>query len=114
MKTVFAVATLVIAIGLPFSLVAAEDQVKHGGMQASTTGVTSMVNGVIKKVDQFSGKVTIAHEPIASFNMPAMTMSFLVKNAAWLDQMKEGDTIRFMADKVNGVFTVIHFEQAKH
>jgi Cu/Ag efflux protein CusF len=114
MKTVIAVAALVIAIGLPISPVAAEDQVKHGGMQASATGVPSMVDGVVKKVDKGSGKVTIAHEPMANFNMPAMTMSFLVKNAAWLDQMKEGDTIRFMADKVNGAFTVVHFEQAKH
>ncbi len=39
-----------------------------------------------------------------------MTMVFRVKDAAWLDQMKVGDKIRFMADRVNGVITVVHFE----
>ena len=42
-----------------------------------------------------------------------MTMVFRVKDAAWLDQIKEGDKIRFVADKVNGAFTVIQLELAK-
>ena len=45
--------------------------------------------------------------------MPAMTMVFKVSNAAWLEQMKTGDKIRFMADNVNGAVTIVHFEPAK-
>jgi len=50
---------------------------------------------------------------LTNLNMPAMTMVFKVSNAAWLDQMKSGDKIRFMAENVNGAITVVHFEPAK-
>jgi len=66
-----------------------------------------------KKVDKAAGKVTLSHGPLTNLNMPAMTMVFKVSNAAWLDQMKSGDKIRFMADTVNGAITVVHFEPAK-
>jgi Cu(I)/Ag(I) efflux system protein CusF len=72
-----------------------------------------MTDGLDKKVDNSTGKVTIAHGPMASHNMPAMTMVFQVMDPAWLDKMKEGDKLRFMAEKVNGAFTVTQFEQAK-
>ena len=55
----------------------------------------------------------MSHGPLTNLNMPAMTMAFKVSNAAWLDQMKSGDKIRFMADTVNGAITVVHFEPAK-
>jgi len=48
-----------------------------------------------------------------NLNMPAMTMVFRVKEAGWLEQMKAGDKIRFMADNVNGAVTVVHFEPVK-
>ena len=43
--------------------------------------------------------------------MPAMTMVFRVKDPAWLDQVKAGDKIRFMADQINGAMTVVHLER---
>lgn len=42
--------------------------------------------------------------------MPAMTMVFRVKDAATLDQVKPGDRIRFLAEKVDGVITVTKLE----
>lgn len=45
--------------------------------------------------------------------MPGMTMVFRVQDANWLDQVKPGDTIRFLADRVNGVFTVTRLEVAQ-
>ena len=57
--------------------------------------------------------VPLAHGPLTNLEMPAMTMAFKVSNAGWLDQMKTGDKIRFMADNVNGALTVVHFEAAK-
>ena len=83
----------------------------HGAMHSAAEG--GMVDGIVKKVDKASGKVTVAHGPLTNLNMPAMTMAFKVSNAAWLDQMKSGDKIRFMADTVNGAITVVHFEPAK-
>lgn len=42
-----------------------------------------------------------------------MTMAFRVKDAAWLDQMKAGDKIRFLAEDANGVYTVVKYEPVK-
>ena len=83
---------------------------------AGTTSADSgqgMTLGVVKKVDKGAGKVTIRHEPIENLGMPKMTMVFRVKDPAMLDRLKEGDEIRFVADKVNGAFTVTRFEAAK-
>ena len=93
---------------------AAGDHAGHGmAMQATASTEMQMVDGVVKKVDKSAGKVTLAHGPLTNLSMPAMTMVFRVKDANWLDQMKAGDKIRFMADNVNGAVTIVHFEPAK-
>lgn len=73
----------------------------------------SMTSGVVKKVDKGAGKVTIRHGPIVNLGMPQMTMIFRVKDPAMLDRLKEGEEIRFVADKVDGAYTVIQFEPVK-
>ena len=83
----------------------------HGAMHSTAEG--GMVDGVVKKIDKAGGKVKVAHGPLTNLNMPAMTMVLKVSNVAWLDQMKTGDKIRFMAENVNGAITVVHFEPAK-
>ena len=86
----------------------------HGGMQMVAATDADMVDGTVKKVDKAAGKVTLTHGPLANLGMNMnMTMVFRVKDVAWLDQMKEGDKIRFMADTVNGAFTVVGFEPVK-
>lgn len=93
---------------------AAGDHAGHGmAMQATASTEMQMVDGVVKKVDKSVGKVTLSHGPLTNLSMPAMTMVFRVKDAHWLDQMKAGDKIRFMADNVNGAVTIVHFEPAK-
>ncbi len=44
--------------------------------------------------------------PLPSLDMPPMTMVFRVKDPAMLDQIKEGDKIKFNADRINGALTV--------
>jgi Cu/Ag efflux protein CusF len=72
-----------------------------------------MTSGVVKKVDKGAGKVTIRHGPLENLGMPQMTMVFRVKDPAMLDRLKEGDKILFVAEKVDGAFTVMSFESAK-
>jgi Cu/Ag efflux protein CusF len=72
-----------------------------------------MTAGVVKKVNKETGKVTISHEPIEHLEMPKMTMVFRVKDPAMLDRLMEGDRIDFVADKVDGVFTLMRFEPSK-
>lgn len=76
-------------------------------------GHLPQADGVIRKLDQASGTVTITHGEIANLNMGAMTMSFKAKTPALLKPFKEGDKVRFRAAEVKGVLTVLSIEAAK-
>lgn len=107
------IATLIaIPIALPGASFAAGEHGSHQTTQASAASDAQMIDGLVKKVDKPAGKLTLSHAPLPALGMPAMTMVFRVMDTAWLDQMKAGDKIRFMADKVNGAFTVVRFEAA--
>ncbi len=45
--------------------------------------------------------------------MPGMTMVFKVADPKMLDSVKEGDKVKFTAEKVNGAFTVTALQPAK-
>lgn len=109
MQTLLISAALILAAALPLSAIA-EDHAGHGAPAAQSN--TALADGLVKKVDKVSGRVTIAHGPLPD-GMPAMTMVFRVQQAAWIDQLKEGDKIRFASAAVNGVLTVTRFERAK-
>lgn len=113
MKTLLATTIFTLAATFSMPGMAADEHAGHGAMHSAAPAATAMADGLVKKVDKPGGKVTISHGPLANLGMPAMTMVFHVKDATWLDQMKEGDKIRFMADKVDGTYTVVHFEKAK-
>jgi Cu(I)/Ag(I) efflux system periplasmic protein CusF len=104
-------------IGLfPAVAMSAGEHDAHAGHMASQNGAASespMSEGVIKKVDKATGKVTIAHGPLVNLKMPAMTMVFRVKEVAWIDQMQTDVKIRFVADTINGSLTIVRFELAK-
>ncbi|MDX9944499.1 MAG: copper-binding protein [Azonexus sp.] len=96
------------------SVQAASDHAGHAMASPSAASAEmQMIDAQVKKVDKAAGKVTLSHGPLTNLNMPAMTMVLKVSNVAWLDQMKTGDKIRFMAENVNGAITVVHFEPAK-
>lgn len=118
MKQQHGIITVVIASVfslLPATARIAASQDEHAGHRALSTPVSesSMSEGTVKKVDMAAGKVTVAHGPLPNLKMPAMTMVFRVKDAAWLDRMQVDSTIRFQADSINGVFTIVRFEPAK-
>ena len=103
-----------IGLALPLGAIAADDQATTQQSGAKSMDSTApMSTGEVRKVDKSSGKVTIKHGPLDNLGMPAMTMVFRVKDPAMLDQMKEGDKINFVAEKVNGAITVIRAEPAK-
>ena len=68
--------------------------------------------GLVKKIDKSKGTVTLAHGALPN-GMPPMTMAYRVKDAAWLDQMKVGQKIRFATDPADGGMTVVRFELVK-
>lgn len=69
--------------------------------------------GEVRKLDKDAKKITIKHGPLQNLDMPAMTMVFRVNDAAMLDQVKIGDKVKFVAEKVGGALTVTRIEPAK-
>lgn len=86
------------------------------GMHTMSTAMAAdgtMSEGEIKKVDKEAGKITIKHGELKNLSMPGMTMAFRVKDAAVLDQVKPGDKVSFVADKVGGQLVVSKIEVKK-
>lgn len=79
----------------------------------STPDKASMTEGEIKKVNKESGKLTIKHGELKNLNMPPMTMVFRVKDKAMLDQVQTGDKILFIAERIDGNYTVTQLEAKK-
>lgn len=74
------------------------------------SGEGAMSHGVVRKIDRETGKITIKHGPLVNLGMPGMTMVFDAGNPAMLEGLKEGDAIRFVAERVNGTLTVTELE----
>lgn len=109
------VATIIswIALMVPLAAVAQSGHVAHHSATTATSAQSAGTNGIIKKVDKAAGTVTITHEPLSNLGMPAMTMTFLVKDRAWIAGMKEGAKIRFVAEEMKGELTVVAVEQGQ-
>ena len=112
MKTLVAATLLALGGLLSQSALAADEHAGHMAM-GKAASEAPLTDGVVKKVDRAAGKVTIAHGPLVNLAMPAMTMAFRVKEAAWMDQIKADDKIRFLAESINGSLTIVHFETAR-
>lgn len=63
--------------------------------------------GEVRSVDKEQGKVTLRHGPLPNLEMPAMTMVFKVADPTLLNGLKQGDKVRFTAERVNGAITVM-------
>ena len=72
-----------------------------------------MADGDVRKVDRDAGKLTLRHGPIANLDMPGMTMVFRVADPRMLESLKEGDKVRFSANRLNGAMTVTAIEAAR-
>ncbi|MBN9204350.1 copper-binding protein [Methylibium petroleiphilum] len=72
-----------------------------------------LTDGEVRKVDAAQNKITLKHGEIKHLDMPPMSMVFQVKDPALLAKVKPGDKVRFIADKIDGVYTVTAIELAK-
>ncbi|QGZ42368.1 Cu/Ag efflux protein CusF [Pseudoduganella flava] len=86
----------------------------HAQQAASAPAAdTALTGGEIKKVDKEAGKVTIQHGELRNLGMPAMTMVFRVRDRAMLDKVRQGDKVRFRAERVDGALAVTAIEKAE-
>jgi Cu(I)/Ag(I) efflux system protein CusF len=83
------------------------------GMSREAIAQSETVNGLVMKIDESAGKITIKHGPMKKFELDeGHTMVFRAQDPAMLKTVKVGDKIKFEADRVNGQFTVMKLEKA--
>lgn len=80
---------------------------------ASAFAQAATSDGEVRKVDIETGKVTLKHGPIPNLDMDSMTMVFRVADAAMLKNLKAGDRIKFVAERVNGQITILKIDKVK-
>ena len=75
----------------------------------------ALTEGEVRKVDLAQNKITIKHGEIKNLDMPPMGsgMVFRVKDPALLAKVKEGDKVRFAAEKIGSAYTVTAIEVVK-
>jgi len=93
-------------------------QVQGSGTAALAANATAvptggMADGEVRKVDKENKKITLKHGEIKNLEMPGMTMVFQVKDPAMLDAVKQGDKVKFKAERVNGAMVVTDIQAAK-
>ena len=74
---------------------------KHEAGHAAT-----IATGVVQEIDKTGKTITLKHGPIKNMKMPAMTMSFGVKDAAMLGKVKVGEKVDFTVENVGNAPTV--------
>jgi Cu(I)/Ag(I) efflux system periplasmic protein CusF len=110
-----AIHTLVIAASLFASGAYAQQAPQtgeHSSHHPAQDATKPQSEGEVRKVDLDQGKVTLRHGPLANLDMPAMTMVFTAADKKLLEGLKQGDKVRFTADKQNGTYVVNAIEAA--
>ena len=73
----------------------------------------AVVTGEVKKVDKPAGRLTVKHGEIKAFDMPGLTGSYKVQDAAMLDKVQAGDHVQFNLDRINNQYTITRIDVQK-
>ena len=66
-----------------------------GMEQPGNKAQTYRTTGIVKKLDEQSARVTIAHQPVEALGWPAMTMTFSVKDRKLIKKLHPEEKIKF-------------------
>ena len=107
-----------VAAALAFTSAAGAQQPQGAGDHAShhpaaATVANALSEGEVRKVDVAQGKVTLRHGPLANLDMPPMTMVFSASDPKMLEGLKQGDPVRFRAEKRDGGYVVTAIDRAR-
>jgi Cu(I)/Ag(I) efflux system membrane fusion protein len=91
------------------------EQARSGASMATSVAASARAThrgeGRIEALDWAHATVTIAHDPIASLNWPAMTMDFRVKDPALLRPLKPGQRVDFeMSEEPPGEYVIVRIQ----
>lgn len=109
-----AVAALALSLGAQAQTSPADHAAHHdpAASAAATPSAVTLATGEVRRVDAAQKKVTLKHGPIASLDMPPMTMVFQVADVQLLNNLSVGDKVRFAVEKQQGAFVVTTIEKA--
>lgn len=80
----------------------------HNAMMKARAEHMIEVTGVVKKIDQKDGLVSLSHDAIPAINWPAMTMKFPVGNKVDLNSLNKGQTVQFTLHRApDGSFPLV-------
>ncbi len=96
-SVVLAAALTVIALAGPVWAQTGRDPASTAAPARHAAG--DLNTGEVRRVSKETSRITIAHGPLKSFDMPAMTMAFPVKDASLLGKVKQGDKVTFVLEK---------------
>jgi Cu/Ag efflux protein CusF len=102
---IFASAFLTHGIAQAHRLSQADPVAKH----AAQASETPMLEGVVKKVNRYTGRVTLFLGPLPNGTSSVMA-AYRVKDEAWLEQIRVGQRIRFVPSPDSGGKTIQRFE----
>lgn len=86
----------------------------HAAPVVAQKGAADVMNtGEVKRINQDTKKITIAHGPLKAFDMPPMTMAFGVKDPALLGKVKQGDKVNFVLEKAGEDLVITRIEAAR-
>lgn len=105
-----AAALLVGASAAAAQTAAPTDHNAHHPQAQAGAGATDFAEGEVRKVDKAAGKITLRHGEIKALDMPAMTMVFVAAKPEMLEQVKQGDKVRFRATNQGGTYTVTEIQ----
>ena len=74
---------------------------------------TVMAVGDVKAVDRETGTVTLDHGPLLNLSIPPSVRVFHVADRAFLEGVKAGDAMRFIADNIGGRLTIVEIETGR-
>ena len=70
------------------------------------------VDAEVRKVEKEAGRLSLKHGEIKSMDMPAMTMTFRVRDKAMLDTLAVGDRVRVQVVREGGQFVIVALRRA--
>jgi Cu(I)/Ag(I) efflux system membrane fusion protein len=98
----------------PGSAPAGDGQARPGAPLAAPGAAPAPVHhgsGEIKEMDWAHATVTIAHDPIASLDWPAMTMGFRARDPALLRPLKPGQKVDFeIVEESAGEYVIVRIQ----
>ena len=112
MKTIH---NLVVAAAVLSAIGAHAQQTPQAGAAPAAQAASSapQSDGEVRKINLEQGKVTLRHGPLANLDMQAMTMVFTAADPRLLEGLKQGDKVRFTADKKDGTYFLTAIEAVK-